>query len=264
MFSLATQYDAAKHGHLDLYVQFKRRGVRCVWHQGEFWTRNRKNDQPKLVQALDHLKPYMPQDTTDGELYVHGWSQGRINGAVNSHTLTDDKRQLEFWAFDHPFKDGIWIHRKPADGDEKAPFYRVMRTDMAFAGKHTEWIELAKRLAFEGVVFRTLTCLPVFGRNSTILKEKPLIRAKYLCVDVLEGKKGKTGRQLGRVGALVLQTAEGQKFNVGRGWSAHQAEVLWEAPPIGQQIIIEYKDEDEGIPQEATFLRACAILPPTT
>lgn len=253
MFSLATTYDEAKHGHLDLWAQFKRRGVRCIWHNGEFYTRNRKNEAPRRMGNLDHLKKYMPPITTDGELYVHGWSQGRINGAVNVLVPTEDTRALQFWAFDHPQNDKTWIERRPTQCDAGTPYY-VMEVMRANAGDHKKFLYLARTYGFEGVVFRTLTCLPIVGRNSTILKCKPLTRAEYICHDVIEGKKGKTGRQLGKVGALVLETEDGQHFRVGRGWDSITAELLWNDAPIGKRIVIEYKDDDDGIPQEATFI----------
>ena len=96
------------------------------------------------------------------------------------------------------------------------------------------------------------------GRSSTLLKVKTFHDAEAVVVDHQAG----SGRHKGRLGALVVQLADGTQFSVGTGFSDSQRE---SPPPVGSTITFRYQElSDRGVPRFPSFVRASSASAAST
>lgn len=86
------------------------------------------------------------------------------------------------------------------------------------------------------------------GRSNTLLKVKTFHDAEARVLGHVAGM----GRHKGRLGALLVELADGTKFNVGTGFSDRERE----APPaIGSLITFRYQElSDGGVPRFPTYV----------
>jgi DNA ligase 1 len=86
------------------------------------------------------------------------------------------------------------------------------------------------------------------GRSSTLLKVK---RFQDLEARVLRHEEG-AGRHKGRMGALVVEMADGIKFSVGTGFSDKERE---NPPAIGSLITVRFQELSEaGVPRFPSYV----------
>ena len=96
------------------------------------------------------------------------------------------------------------------------------------------------------------------GRSLTLLKVKSFQDAE---ARVLEHLKG-AGRHKGRLGALLVELANGTHFSVGTGFSDAEREA---PPPVGSVITFRYQElSDGGVPRFPSYVgvRIDAAFPP--
>ena len=87
------------------------------------------------------------------------------------------------------------------------------------------------------------------GRSSTLVKAKLLLELDAQVVEHLAGQ----GRHRGRMGALLVQLANGLRFNVGTGFTDAQRET---PPAVGSVISVRYQElTDRGVPRFPSFVR---------
>ncbi len=87
------------------------------------------------------------------------------------------------------------------------------------------------------------------GRSNTLLKAKLFAE---LDAEVIEHVTGQ-GRHRGRMGALLVQLANGLRFNVGTGFTDRQRET---PPEVGSVICVRYQElTDRGVPRFPSFVR---------
>jgi DNA ligase-1 len=87
------------------------------------------------------------------------------------------------------------------------------------------------------------------GRSSTLLKVKTFHDADARVIDHIPGR----GRHKGRLGALLVQLADGTTFSVGTGFTDAQRA---SPPPIGATITFRYQElTDGGVPRFPSFVR---------
>jgi DNA ligase-1 len=101
----------------------------------------------------------------------------------------------------------------------------------------------------EGLVLHRANALWSPGRSDALLKFKPLPDEEARVVAHLPGK----GRNQGRLGALLLEMPDGQRFALGTGFTDAQRA----APPaVGSTVTYRYRDRTpKGLPKFASFLR---------
>jgi DNA ligase-1 len=90
---------------------------------------------------------------------------------------------------------------------------------------------------FEGIMVKPITGIYECKRSSLWLKVKPFIEVSLSVTDVEEG----TGRNVGKLGALIVEGTDGGKFiktNVGSGLSDTDREEFWKSKDklIGQVV----------------------------
>jgi DNA ligase-1 len=111
--------------------------------------------------------------------------------------------------------------------------------------------ELARveALGGEGLMLREPGSKYQIGRSTTLLKVKTFHDAEARVVDHQAG----SGRHKGRLGALVVQLADGTQFSVGTGLSDAQRE---SPPAVGSTITFRYQElSDRGVPRFPSFVR---------
>jgi DNA ligase 1 len=104
---------------------------------------------------------------------------------------------------------------------------------------------------FEGIMVKPITGIYECKRSSLWLKVKPFIEVSLKVIDTEEG----TGRNVGKLGALIVEGTDMDKFiktNVGSGLTDEDRETFWQAKEklIGQ--IVEVRADAITQNQEAT------------
>lgn len=247
------------HDPTGWWMSEKLDGVRAYW-DGETFVSRLGNS----FVAPEWFTADLPADTLDGELWVARKKFQRAISIVRSADAGADWREVCFVVFDAP-------NAKGGFEDRAAHAQRVL----AKAGApHARWLdhvpctgvehlrdELARveALGGEGLMLRQPGSPYVVGRSNSLLKVKTFQDAEARVVDHAPG----TGKHKGRVGALVVELADGTRFNVGTGLSdAERA-----APPkIGAIITFRYQElSNDGVPRFPSYVgeRIDAELPAT-
>jgi DNA ligase-1 len=99
------------------------------------------------------------------------------------------------------------------------------------------------------LVLHRADALWIAGRSDALRKLKLVPDEDARVISHLPGK----GRHLGRMGALLLEMPNGQRFALGTGFSDAQRDA---PPPIGAYVSYRYRDRTPaGLPRFASFLR---------
>jgi DNA ligase-1 len=98
------------------------------------------------------------------------------------------------------------------------------------------------------------------GRSLTLLKVKSFRDAEARVLEHLQG----AGRHKGRLGALLVELADGTRFSVGTGFSDAERGA---PPPVGSVITFRYQELSEsGVPRFPSYVgvRGDAVWPTTS
>jgi len=233
----------------DWWMSEKLDGVRAYWDGSQFVSRlgNR-------FHAPDWFSAGLPSTPLDGELWLGRKAFQRAVSIVRRQDASDHWRELRYVVFDAPAVEAPFEERIGAVKDA----VRSVGSEFVLAHEHarcrgTDHLrdELARveSLGGEGLMLRQPGSRYESGRSSTLLKVKTFLDAEAVVVDHVAGK----GRHQGRLGALVVRSADGTQFSVGTGFSDKQRE----APPgIGSTITFRYQElSDGGVPRFPSFVR---------
>ena len=225
-------------------------GVRAYWDGKRFISRL---GNPFL--APDWFVEGLPDFPLDGELFG---GRGRFQQTVSVARRADGGqawRSLNFVIFDAPglessFEDRI-AHLEDHFGAKPWELAEVL------AHRQCEGVddlrsELARieGLGGEGVMLRRPGSRYVAGRSTTLLKVKSFFDTEARVV----GHQAGAGRHKGRLGALLVELANGTPFKVGTGLSDAQRE---SPPDIGEIVTVRYQELTQaGVPRFPTFVGA--------
>ncbi|MEJ8853553.1 DNA ligase [Variovorax robiniae] len=247
-----------RHGmSLDGYwVSEKFDGVRGYWDGKQFWTRN---GEPIVAPAW--FTATMPSTPMDGELWA---GHGKFNLAVStvrSQTPNDAAwREMRFMVFDLPMQPGDFNARLVALRRllpvTTAPWVVPVAQQRATTEAELQaLLEKTLKLGGEGLMLHKGTSLYRGERTSDLLKFKPFDDADARVVGVVPGK----GKHAGRLGALLVETPEGQRFKLGGGFTDAEREA---PPPIGAWVTYRYNGTNpSGLPRFARFMRVRGDAP---
>lgn len=203
----------------------------------------------------------------DGELYVHGWSLQKINGAaaINGGADTERTLALEYHIFDvvnmDEFQDDYQTrlcYRSFFERTLKHPIHvvetKLCNTEIELDACFTAW----KALGYEGAVYKDPNeaygfaehCGNKQNRWTKTLKRKDQIDEICKIVAVFEGE----GKYEDMVGAFLLELPNGTKFRAGSGLYDSQREEYWEHPPLGHYCrVLYFALSDDGVPLQPTI-----------
>ncbi len=173
---------------------------------------------------------------------------------VRRQDKSDHWRQVQYVIFDAPRVDDVFedrlrlLQQLLAKRDDHV---RLLEQQVCRNATHLgEELARIEALGGEGLMLRQPGSRYEAGRSSTLLKVKTFHDAEARVIDHQAGK----GRHKGRLGALVVELADGTRFSVGTGFSDAQRE---SPPPIGSQITFRYQElSDGGVPRFPSFVRA--------
>ena len=225
-------------------------GVRAVWDGQVLRFRS-----GRVIAAPAWFLAGLPPLPLDGELWLGRGQFDAVSGSVRRSVPDDAQwRAVRYMVFD------AWGLQEPF-------VQRVVRLRTAIDAAGTPWLEavahesvarvqdLQARLQAlveqggEGLVLHRADAPWRAGRTEALFKFKPEPDEEGLVVGHQPGQ----GRLQGQTGALVLQTAQGQRFALGSGLSD---ELRRNPPPVGAWVTYRYRDRTpSGLPRFASFVR---------
>jgi DNA ligase 1 len=225
-------------------------GVRAVWDGSAFHTR-----QGNVINAPIWFTKDLPKTPLDGELWLGRGQFDALSGAVRKDVPIDAEWQhITYNVFELPEAAGTFEARakRIVEIVKKANLLHL-KAVVQFRVKDEAELKLRMKLMVakggEGLMLHRADAEYITGRNAALIKLKPLFDAEATVVSHTVGK----GKYTGKLGALVVETADGIRFKLGTGFSDAQRE---NPPKIGSLVTYTYKDKTKnGKPKFARFLR---------
>ena len=242
----------------EVYVEPKLDGVRVITicdvdkDEVKMFSRNGKEltNFPKIVEQFDSMLDQMSESMVfDGEIMSDDFQTlmreiHRKGGAKTNDAVLNlfDCMPLEY------FKEGSYPYALNTRKELLQSFtYGPNISIVEFVAMDLDDDDGQKQFAdynrlcidkgFEGIMVKPITGIYECKRSSLWLKVKPFIEVSLKVVDTEEG----TGRNAGKLGALVVEGTDMDKFiktNVGSGLTDTDRETFWQAKEklIGQIV----------------------------
>jgi len=242
----------------EVYVEPKLDGVRVITicdvdkDEVKMFSRNGKElaNFPKIVEQFDSMLDQMSESMVfDGEIMSDDFQTlmreiHRKGGAKTNDAVLNlfDCMPLEY------FKEGSYPYALNTRKELLQSFtygpnisiveFVVMNLDDDDGQKQfADYNRLCIDKGFEGIMVKPITGIYECKRSSLWLKVKPFIEVSLKVVDTEEG----TGRNAGKLGALVVEGTDMDKFiktNVGSGLTDADRDTFWKAKAklIGQIV----------------------------
>lgn len=254
-----------KYNHLPCFVQCKLNGIRALFQNGTFQSRDEKLWRPGILDHIAAQLTWCTELVLDGELYFHGWRLQRINGAiaVNRTAPIDDTYQVQYHVFDvvDPRKkfSARFLPIYNALQRTRLPHVIPVQTDLIYLKEEIDLhFEAAVKAGYEGLMLRPDVEYEIDKRSKALWKRKQWEDGEFCCVGVTQGE----GKASIGIGALQLKyeaplhsNNDNGFFNVGTGFTDSERIAFAENPPIGKLVKVRYPYlSDDGIPQCPSFL----------
>jgi ATP-dependent DNA ligase len=264
-----------KYTRFPCYVQPKLNGVRALYQDGMFQSRDEKLwKRPVLKHLVDDLQQLnLGPAVLDGELYVHGWRLQRINGAiaVNRNEPCADTLHVEFHIFDivDPTRkfSQRWLPLAYGLKESTLEHCKVVTTDYVHTPEEMErYFHHYTSKGYEGIMLRPdgpyefgETPHGTQKRSETLWKYKQWQDDEFMCMGTRPGE----GKADIGIGAFLLGTKEGvplfhrdgKPAAVGTGFSDEERVEFSRNPPIGKLVRVRYLElTADGIPFNPSFL----------
>ena len=242
----------------EVLVEPKLDGVRVVAildvdkDEVKMYSRNGKElyNFPKIVAQLDSMLDQMPESMVfDGEVMsddfqtlmreIHRKEGAKTDDAIlnvfdclplidfmgGGCGLTISKRKQMLEDFDYP------------DNIRLVEYVKMNLSDEDGQKQFADYNKLCIDKGYEGIMVKPIIGSYECKRSSLWLKVKPFIEVSLTVKDVEEG----TGRNAGKLGALIVEGTDGGKFiktNVGSGLTDADRDTFWKAKDklIGQVV----------------------------
>jgi len=234
----------------DYWVSEKYDGVRGYWDGKQLWTRGGE----RVVAPAWFTAP-LPKQPLDGELWA---GRGRFPHAVStvrSQTPNDVAwHEMRFMVFDLPAQAGDFTARLAALRKllpvTDAPWVVPVPQERATTHEALQaLLDKTVKMGGEGLMLHRGSSSYRGERNNDLLKVKPYEDAEARVVEHVTGK----GRHASRLGALVVETADGRRFKLGTGLTDAERD---NPPAIGSWVTYRYNGTTaKGLPRFARFMR---------
>jgi DNA ligase-1 len=238
------------------WVSEKYDGVRGYWDGHRLWTRGGER-----VAAPEWFTATMPAVPLDGELWAGRGRFAEAVSTVRSQTPRDSAwREMRFMVFDLPAQPGNFTARLAALRQllpiAATPWLVPVAQQRAIT--HAELqalLDKTIKLGGEGLMLHRGASMYRGERNADLLKFKPFDDAEARVVAHLPGK----GKHEGRLGALLVEMPDGQRFKLGGGMTDAQRA---SPPAIGSVVTYRHNGKNPGgLPRFARFVRIRSDAP---
>ncbi|MBW6520614.1 MAG: DNA ligase [Desulfoarculaceae bacterium] len=230
-------------------VSEKLDGVRGYWDGKRLLS---KNGNP--LQAPETFYHNFPPFALEGELWGGRGSFEKTVAIVKRQQAHDGWLELKFAIFDVPREAGGFVQRlqKAKDWFDKHPssfaFVIPQKTVQEKRQLQAE-LQQVEKLGGEGLIVRKPDTLYSRGRSHEILKVKSFLDMEAAVIAHIGGK----GRNLGRLGSLLVEIPGKIRFKIGTGFSDDER---GNPPPVGSIITFKYYGFlKSGRPKFPSFLR---------
>jgi DNA ligase-1 len=225
-------------------------GVRALWDGRRLLFRS-----GRPIAAPGWFTQALPATPLDGELWLGRGQFDRGSGIVRRSMAVDAEwRELRYMVFDlpgqsAPFAERVLQMAATVQAAGLAWLQAVPQTRISSLLELQKQLRQLTRDGAEGLVLHRQDALWVPGRSDALRKLKTVPDEDGQVVGVQAGQ----GRHAGRMGALLLEMANGQRFALGTGFS----DALRQAPPpVGAWVTYRYRGRTpSGLPRFASFLR---------
>ncbi len=238
------------------WVSEKLDGVRALWDGQALRFRS-----GRPIAAPAWFTASWPSQALDGELWMGRRTFDRLSAAVRRTSPVDAEwRSVRYMVFDLPDRTASFTERlarmsqllKQGDGNDQRDGAWVQAIAQhrvpdatALKQRFTQVVDAGG----EGLVLHRADALWQEGRSDALRKLKPVQDEEAQVIAHLPGK----GRLQGRLGALLVQMPDGQRFALGSGLSDADRE---KPPSVGAWVSYRYRDRTpSGLPRFATFWR---------
>ncbi|QDL56834.1 DNA ligase [Rhodoferax aquaticus] len=231
-------------------VSEKLDGVRAYWDGRQL---RFKSGRP--LAAPSWFTAALPAQALDGELWMGRRSFERLSGTVRRAEPQDAAwREVRYMVFDLPGSVATFTERaaelKAVVTSAGVPWLAVVDqqrgSDLA-----TLQLQLTQTVQAggEGLVLHRADARWQSGRSEAVRKLKAVQDDEARVVAHVSGK----GKYQGKMGGLLLETAAGQRFVLGTGFSDAQRS---SPPAVGAWVSYQYRDlTSKGLPRFASYLR---------
>jgi DNA ligase-1 len=209
----------------------------------------------RTIAAPPWLLAGLPKVALDGELWLGRHRFDALSGVVRKESPVEGEwRSVRYMVFDLPREPDAFAQCAARIQDllETAhqPWLKaVEQTAIADADALKARLDEVVAAGGEGLVLHRADALWAPGRCDNLRKLKPLSDEDGRVLSHIAG----IGKFQGRMGTLLLQTPEGQRFALGTGFSDA---LRGSPPPVGSVVTYRYRDRTaSGLPKFASFLR---------
>ncbi|MFM9923671.1 DNA ligase [Variovorax sp. H27-G14] len=234
----------------DYWVSEKYDGVRGYWDGKQLWTRGGER-----VMAPAWFTAPLPKQPLDGELWAGRGRFPHAMSTVRSQTPSDTAwHEMRFMVFDLPAQAGDFSTRLAALRKllpiTDAPWVVPVPQERATTHEALQaLLDKTVKMGGEGLMLHRGSAPYRGERNSDLLKVKPYDDAEARVIEHVPGK----GKHSARLGALVVETADGKRFKLGTGLTDAERE---HPPAIGSWVTYRYNGTTaKGLPRFARFMR---------
>jgi len=239
---------------MDYWVSEKLDGVRALWDG-----RTLRFRSGRVIAAPAWFTAALPATALDGELWMGRTSFDRLSATVRK-TAPDDAawRDVRYMIFDLPGVPGNFDQRvqaiAPLVQTAGVPWLQsVPQQRLQDIAALQQELRNTTHAGGEGLMLHHAQALWQAGRSDAVRKLKLQPDEEGRVVAVKPGK----GRHAGRMGALVVEMANGQQFALGTGFSDLQRQ---NPPAPGSTVTYRYRGKTPaGLPRFASFLRVRAL-----
>lgn len=232
------------------WISEKLDGVRAVW-DGQ-WLRFRSG---RPLAAPAWFTAALPPVALDGELWMGRGTFDRLSATVRQDSPLDAAwREVMYQVFDVPDQGGTFSERllkmKDVLGARPVAFVQALKQFRVTnaAALEQQLLQVVQGRG-EGLMLHQIDAVWQAGRSHFLHKLKQVQDEDARVIGYVPGK----GRLSGRVGALLVEMPNGQRFALGSGLSdAHR-----EKPPeVGAWVTYRFRDRTpSGLPRFASLLR---------
>jgi DNA ligase-1 len=239
---------------VEFWVSEKLDGVRAYWDGSHLLTRagNVIAAPHWFTARLQHIAPHIE---LDGELWGGRDAFERTSGIVRTATPDDDAwRRLKYMLFDLPGEHAAFDDRlrRLVQITEHAKIdwlTTVPQTRIQDAAHLRARLREIEALGGEGLMLHRGASIYVAGRSDDLLKVKSFDDAEARVIGYVPGN----GKYEGRVGALIVERADGAHFKIGSGLSDAERKT---PPPVGAWVTYVHNGlTSSGLPRFPRYLR---------